>query len=541
MQAALPAFRAEALRRTPAPNGRAAPTVSPVHLRPTRPSPTAPAANAPTTAPAASPGAPVAAAPEHRTPAHEALHAALTNFLRITNRTWPSADGPLFGNAVMAAFTARPDAWVGPVRPACQPTSVVQWASLMTFGRGLTRAAAAEPGNERDDILCVPPTLDRLFPPDAAPVADLDASFEALARAGDDARRSFEALGASLPILRASSSYGSNGLDIATLSLDRVGETVQALQQVRTSLEAVEREWNRPAIQALWLRQPNGRALGATFQTTRRALTAVARMLRIAGALDIEALRDRGVSNVGAAFNALRSLGGPVIARLGPILSIIPLDRPITVATMLVMLEHITPEDIVVSLGVAPARGRWCDDDERSLACWLQRITAVIREVTDVQDARVTIDSDRLVRTLGSLGDDFRRRREWRAYFHLTIGLGEMLTLTPRAGGAIDTAFVPVMAEQIGLGVASPSFARDRLGFRAGVFGSGLLYRLVLNSRESEAFYFGGFAALDLYELLEVFVAPVAIVYPPGSAGDSLGFGVVAGASVPLADYLSRL
>jgi hypothetical protein len=45
----------------------------------------------------------------------------------------------------------------------------------------------------------------------------------------------------------------------------------------------------------------------------------------------------------------------------------------------------------------------------------MQRIIGVLREVTDVQDMRVTVDSNRLVRTLGALGDYFRRRREWRA------------------------------------------------------------------------------------------------------------------------------
>jgi hypothetical protein len=61
------------------------------------------------------------------------------------------------------------------------------------------------------------------------------------------------------------------------------------------------------------------------------------------------------------------------------------------------------------------ALDRVTEKNERSLACWMQRIIGVLREVTDVQDMRVTVDSNRLVRTLGALGDDFRRRREWRA------------------------------------------------------------------------------------------------------------------------------
>jgi hypothetical protein len=518
VHAALPAFRAEVLRSRPA------------TPRPRRP-------GAPTAPPPV-----VAAAPPPRGPAHEALRSALITMMnRLSRARVPMAAASVHGT--LAAFSAGPDPYTlsaGRGASTCEPVSIALWASTM-IGGGLDRAAAAEPGTARDEILCAPAMLDQLFPAEGPAVADLDAAFEALAAAGDAAHRSIDALEAAVPALRTASYPGAAGLDIAAINLERASELVTGLQNLRTALDAVEREFQRPAIQTVWQRQPGARSLAAGFQSTHRALTGIARMLRIAGALDIEALRDRGVTNVGSAFNALRSLGGPVISRLGPILAIIPLDRPITVETMLVMLEHISPEDIVVSLGVAPARARWCDEDERSLACWLQRITAVLREVTDVQDARVTIDSDRLVRTLGALGDDFRRRREWRAYFHLTIGLGEMLTISPQPGGRFDTRFVPFMAEQIGIGVASPSFARDRLGFRAGLFGSGLLYRLVLDSRESEAFYFGGFAALDLYELLEVFIAPVALVYPPGTSGDSVGFGITAGASVPLGDYLSRL
>jgi hypothetical protein len=419
------------------------------------------------------------------------------------------------------------------------PTNIKGWSHHLLTTGWLDHVAALDP-SERLRALCVPDALTGLL--DGTTPATLEESLNRMREAALEVRAATDTLRRVIPGLDRASSFGNAGLSLATLDLDRILEIVRAMQDLGRAIDKLQQEASRDPVAPLLRRLPGSPDLGARFQPVRRAVVGVSRMLRIASALDIEALRDRGVGTVGDAFGSMRSLGGPVLARLGPVLTIIPLDRQITVETMLVMLEHISPEDIVVSLGVAPARARWCDEDERGLACWLQRIIAVLREVTDVQDSRVAIDSNRLVRTLGALGDDFRRRREWRPYFHLTIGLGEMLSLTPRTGGGIDAAFVPVMSEQIGIGVASPSFARDRLGFRAGLFASGVLYRLVLDSQESNAFFFGGFAALDLYELLEVFIAPTALVYPPGEPNaPPVSFGIIAGAQVPLSDYLSRL
>jgi len=173
------------------------------------------------------------------------------------------------------------------------------------------------------------------------------------------------------------------------------------------------------------------------------------------------------------------------------------------------------------------------------------RIVQALREATSIDGERIRIDGGRLGETLGALGEDFRRREEWRWYFHLTIGLGEMWSLVrPNDDGDAtwDPRFLPVVAEQIGLGYASPSLLGDRLAFRFGVFGSGILYRIVIDSTESSAVMFGAFAAADVYELLELYVAPLVMLYPPtGGASLDAGFGIAFGAQVPLGDYLSRL
>ncbi|MBL8685437.1 MAG: hypothetical protein JNK05_40045 [Myxococcales bacterium] len=484
--------------------------------------------------------------PVVHTPTADALREALRVVQRRLSRfTWPPVDGPAptpGASPVMAGFfvegTQSRD-------PACERISgsIAGWVRDMLSGH-IDATAPIASGDPRRTALCVPAALrsmydatGRLSAPNPIDV------LQPLVNASNDLRTAIQELHRAIPDLARASTYGNPGLNLGSIALDHVTEIVRSFQALAAAIERVRAVAESGAVSSMLRSLPDAPAMGDRFLALRRAVAGVSRMLRVLAVLDIEALRDRAIGSVGDAFGALRNLGGPVLARLGPILSIIPLDRQLTIETMLVMLEHITPEDIIVALGVAPARGNWCQENERSLACWLQRIVGVLREVTDVQELRVTVDSNRLVRTLGALGDDFRRRREWRAYFHLTIGLGEMFSITPDGMGGVTTGFVPLMAEQVGIGVASPSFARDRLGFRAGLFGSGLLYRAVLDSRESDAFFFGGFLALDLYELLEVSLAPSILVYPPGTGPmtQPYSFGISAMASVPLGDYLSRL
>ena len=100
----------------------------------------------------------------------------------------------------------------------------------------------------------------------------------------------------------------------------------------------------------------------------------------------------------------------------------------------------------------------------------------------------------------------------------------------------------PLISEQIGLGLASPAFFRDRFAFRTGVYASGILFRVALDTQESEALMFGAFAALDLYQLLQVYVSPLLLLYPSeGDSGLRARFGLAVGVQIPLGDYLSAL
>ena len=103
---------------------------------------------------------------------------------------------------------------------------------------------------------------------------------------------------------------------------------------------------------------------------------------------------------------------------------------------------------------------------------------------------------------------------------------------------------VPVIAEQIGFGWASPSVWKDRLTFKFGAAASGVLYRALLDSSESDAIMLHPLLlAVDVYDLVEVYVSPAAVlVYPPGDErGTALRWGPSAGLSVPLSAYLERL
>ena len=315
----------------------------------------------------------------------------------------------------------------------------------------------------------------------------------------------------------------------------------EALRAVRAGMEA-------HAIRALV--STGARGLHRDVSRSADATTGLARLLWLVAHIGDEMLDRLGSLHVGEVTRALRGLAGtargamPLVELVMPVLGRLRDGEPLGMDVLLTMASRLRVRDVVLALGLDAAIDDACAD-ESSLACWTVRIVQALREATTIDGERIRVDGGRLGETLGALGEDFRRREEWRWYFHLTIGLGEMWSLVrPNEAGdaAWDPRFLPVVAEQIGIGYASPSFLGDRLAVRFGVFGSGILYRIVIDSTESSAVMFGGFAAADLYELLELYVAPLVMLYPPsGGASLDAGFGIAFGAQVPLGDYLSRL
>ena len=83
-----------------------------------------------------------------------------------------------------------------------------------------------------------------------------------------------------------------------------------------------------------------------------------------------------------------------------------------------------------------------------------------------------------------------------------------------------------------------------RRGVLRGAAASGLLYRAVLDSEESDAIMVHPILfAMDFGELVEAYVSPaMVLVYPPNDTRDTkLRWAIGAGLSVPLGAYLERL
>lgn len=435
-----------------------------------------------------------------------------------------------------------------PARPGCEgvPTNLRGWTRHVLGNEQIIHTAMAlRDSFPRRVALCLPGMLDTIAiraQSNGAELAAIDGAMDVVAVRARAERTAAEG-------------FAQPTFELERLGLRDVDNAAAVLGAPADALEALDAAVQVPELRVFrsYRDLVDGQYTIVTWpqdlDRTARGVRGLERFLRLVGALDHHVLRSDGLERLGELTHALSGFGGdvasPLISRIGPVLPYIQPDRPLRVEVMLLLLEQIPVDQIVVSLGISARAEAWCDEDETSLPCWVSRILLALREATDVDEQRVGIDSNRLVKTLGALGDDFRRRNEWRWYFHLTIGLGEMLSFLPPAlsgTGRTERRFVPLMAEQIGIGYASPSFWNDSLGVRFGVFGSGFLYRIVLDSQESDALMFGGFLAVDLYEMLEVYVAPMMLLYPPDMGGNlEPSFAIAAGVQVPLGDYLSQL
>lgn len=299
---------------------------------------------------------------------------------------------------------------------------------------------------------------------------------------------------------------------------------------------------------------PEGRAAAAR---SARALRGTDRVVRLFGAVDYHSARQGGVSTYGGAARGVGSLGAEradgtklfrLVEILEPVLEYLVAGRPAPEGVLFRLVAEVEAEDLLLALGYGGREEDACGGNEESLACWVVRIVLSLKEATSYSDeAGIRVDGAILRDTLAALGDDFRSQYRWRPFFHLTIGLGALATFraAPGAGpdAQVDGVLVqPVVAEQIGIGAASPALGGGRFTFKAGAYASGILYRIVFDSEESDAVLFGAFAALDLYELLELYVAPSLLLFPADDANRAaVRFGLSLGVQVPLGDYLSRL
>ena len=345
---------------------------------------------------------------------------------------------------------------------------------------------------------------------------------------------------------------GNGGfLSLASLSIDELPRLERHTETLAATLSVV-----RDAFAAVppteWVAQPRD---FARVELSIRSLAATARLLDLFGSLNLHSAREAGVATLGAAIHSLEALAvehldgallTPVLDLLGNVMFALERGRALDTGQLFALAAEIDEADVLRALGEDERAATSCEVDEASLACWTVRIVLSLREAMVVGEGRIAIDGAMFRSTLATLGEDFRARTEWRPYFHLTVGLGQLGTFAAAPGADPDTSdrfrMHAIVAEQIGFGLASPSFAGDNLTFRTSLFLSGLLYRAVFDNEESDALILGIVAAVDVYELLQLYVAPTLLFFPGSddSTAEVLP-GIAVGAQVPLGDYLSEL
>ncbi len=126
-------------------------------------------------------------------------------------------------------------------------------------------------------------------------------------------------------------------------------------------------------------------------------------------------------------------------------------------------------------------------------------------------------------------------------FFHFAIGMGYMRSWRSDDIEKFEreNRIYSLVSEQIGIGLQCGPWLEDRLKFKLGIYGSGIIYRLVEDNEESDSIIFGPFLAFEFYKLFQFYVAPYSLSYLPKSKAWDKGLSI--GVTIPLGDYLSEL
>ncbi len=278
------------------------------------------------------------------------------------------------------------------------------------------------------------------------------------------------------------------------------------------------------------------------------ARSAAVRLLGFLDLMERVARSSQLTQKTGEVIGALRMLGtyrvrvfdAPLYDVLEPVLDSIKTHEPMNLELLYAVIAHVRLDTLIGKL-----RGpkNPCES-EGSVDCWTTRLIHALQESVERSgDGGLTIDGGKFATRIAQHGDDFRRKHKWRGFLHLTVGVGALYS-DPVGDMGAERRTVPLISEQIGFGLSSPSFFGDRLTFKVGAAASGLLYRAVLDSEESNSIMVHPFfIALDIGNLVELYVSPATLLlYPPeGDRSTSFRWGASAGVSVPLSAYLERL
>ncbi|MBP8811204.1 MAG: hypothetical protein KBG48_18540 [Kofleriaceae bacterium] len=401
-----------------------------------------------------------------------------------------------------------------------------------------------------------------------APTGALDPRAIALARVRKDVTEGIQAWGPRNVVEVATKlETMSKSFDVIDPALDRLEKSIADLRALFARFPGPDRKvsydvGDLPLYASLDLGRElreTAAALGAVDDALRVAFpgevparlrfarSSTARLIAFLDLLQRVARQSPLSMKAGDVVGALRTLGtaridtfdAPLYDVLEPVLDAIKAHEPMSLEILFAVIGRVRLDTLIGSL---QGRQNACQSDT-SVDCWVTKLIHALQESVERDGSSLRVDGGKFAARLAQHGDDFRHKHTWRGYFHLTVGVGGLYSDPTGDAGAARRP-VPVIAEQVGFGLASPTFLGDRLTFKVGAAASGLLYRAVLDSDESNAIMLHPvFLALDIGDLVEAYVSPATImVYPPTDGDDgALRWGVSAGLSVPLSAYLERL
>lgn len=330
------------------------------------------------------------------------------------------------------------------------------------------------------------------------------------------------------------------GLSLDELPLHALGELQFLFEGVRDNLHALD-----GALSEVFP--------GMAAPKVRFAESAVIRLLAFLELMDRVARTARLNQSFAEITGSLKMLGArqggtfvaPLFDIMDPVLVALETHRPLDADVLFAIISKVRLDSLITTLA-SPRAGKPCESNDRGTDCWTVKVVHALQESIQRDGASIRVDGSKFATRLASHGDDFRRRHKGGRFLHLTIGFGGLLSFDPPAMDGSPRAdgnrVVPLVAEQIGIGWASPTFGGDRFTFKVGAFASGILFRSVMDSAESNAITLGGFLALDVYDLVELYVAPGALIYPPvGDTDIGARPGISFGLQVPLGAYLSKV
>jgi hypothetical protein len=323
---------------------------------------------------------------------------------------------------------------------------------------------------------------------------------------------------------------------IGEIPLHAIGDIQEDLSEAAAALKAMRRPFRRlfpntgSSTQLDLARSASARLLG--FFSVIDRLARVASLDQTCGDV-IEALGLLGTQRGGKFIAPLFDVIEPVLAKLAT-------HEPMSIDLLFGIIARARLDTLVSSLQTSTTA---CED-HKSSECWTTEVVHALQESVERDGSVIRVDGAKFAKRLASHGDEFQHRHLWRfPYFHLTVGLGSLTSdpYTTTTMSGFDTRTVPVVSEQVGLGVASPVFWKH-FTFKAGIAASGILYRAVLDSQESNAVMIHlPYVAFDVAELVEVYASSTLLLYPPKDETDAdVRWGFSAGISVPLSAYLER-